>query len=107
MMPKNLFVIGLDDFNHQTLKNTRHADRYRFHPLFYHEEVQGKQALPFDQLLQEGPDRLASFSGSVDGIIGYWDSPVTGLVAHLARKWRLPGPDLAGVIKCEHKGWSR
>jgi biotin carboxylase len=40
-------------------------------------------------------------------VVGYWDFPVSSLVPILCHRFDLPGPALEGVLRCEHKYWSR
>lgn len=106
-MQKNIFVVGLDDFNYSKLRSIHHAENYRFHALFRHEEVQGPHALPVNELLERGEEQLRAFAGTIDAIVGYWDFPVTDMIPCLAAACGAPGPSLASVLKCEHKCWSR
>lgn len=106
-MQKNIFVIGLDDFNYTKLRTIHHAEQFRFHPLFYRDEIQGPRARPIDELLKKGEEQLRSFSGSVDAIVGYWDFPVSDMVPFLSKKFGLAAPSLESTVKCEHKAWCR
>lgn len=104
---KNIFVIGLDDFNHAILKTVQGGENYRFHRLFTPGELQGHEAVPVDEALQKCEEELAAFPGPIDAIIGYWDFPVTDMVPLLCRKLNLRSARFESILKCEHKFWCR
>ena len=106
-MRKNIFVVGLDDFNYQKLKRIGEAKSYQFHPLLTFDEVKYRTEVSPRELLEKAEGRLYSFSGTVDAIVGYWDFPVTCLVPFLSHKYRLTAPPFDSVLKCEHKFWCR
>jgi hypothetical protein len=106
-VPENVFVLGLDDHNHQTLQELPDASRYRFHPLLTIEELQYGDEIPVPELLDKAQRQLESFDGRVDAIIGFWDFPVSTMVPILCQRLGLRWPSLESVIKCEHKYWSR
>ena len=106
-MPKNIFVVGLDDFNHALLEPIGKKKGYRFHSLLAANEVKWQKNYVPEELLGKAEERLKSFSGSIDAIVGYWDFPTTCLVPYLNQKMGLSGPSLQSVLKCEHKYWSR
>jgi len=106
-MQKNIFVVGLDDFNYQKLKKIGAAKSYQLHPLLTIDEVKYRGEVSPQELLDKAESRLNSFSGTVDAIVGYWDFPVTCLVPFLNHKYGLPVPTFNSVLKCEHKFWCR
>jgi hypothetical protein len=106
-MAKNVFVVGLNDFNLERLQNIEHADRYRFHKLLDLEEVQGAKRYPLADWLRSAERQLRSFPGSIDAIIGFWDFPISPMVPILAQQFGTRAPSLRSVVKCEHKYWSR
>ena len=106
-MRKNIFVVGLDDFNYQKLKRIGEAKSYQFHPLLTFDEVKYRTEVSPRELLEKAEGRLHSFSGTIDAIVGYWDFPVTCLVPFLSHKYRLTAPSFNSVLKCEHKFWCR
>jgi hypothetical protein len=106
-MPKNIFVVGLDDFNFQKLKKIGEAKSYQFHPLLTFDEVKYRAEASPRELLDKAEGRLQSFSGTIDAIVGYWDFPGTCLVPFLNHKYGLPAPTFNSVLKCEHKFWCR
>jgi hypothetical protein len=106
-MPKNIFVLGLDQANLEELQQIPGAEDYRFHPLLSFEEVVEGQELPLEEFLDKAEQQLRSFDGTVDAVIGYWDFPVSSMVPILCHRFGLPAATLDSVVKCEHKYWSR
>ncbi len=105
-MNKNIFVLGLDDLNHQALQQVPGADEYTFHQLLTFEELQGG-TVSVPNLLEQAQHQLDAFDGTIDAIVGYWDFPVTVMVPILCKRYGLPSADLKGIAACEHKYWSR
>lgn len=105
-MTKNIFVLGLDAANHEVLASIPGAQELTFHQLLTQDELQeGEVSVP--DLLERAEAQLAAFDGSVDAIVTYWDFPATMMVPILCRRRGLPSADLAAVVSCEHKYWSR
>ncbi len=106
-MERNVFVLGIDDFNLQQLRAIRNADNYHFHSLLSFDEVKAQGTYPFQSILDHARARLERFAGRIDAIVGYWDFPVTSIVPVLCREFALPSPSVESVACCEHKYWSR
>lgn len=106
-MSRNVFVLGIDDFNLAQLKSIRGASNYHFEPLLSFEEVKAEGTYPFQRVLDKARQHLKNYEGRIDAIIGYWDFPVTSVVPILCREFGLPGPSVDAVARCEHKYWSR
>src|SRR5690625_4716344 len=105
-MSRNIFVLGLDELNHQELRKLPNAEGYDFHQLLTVEQLQsGTVSVP--DLLEEAHRQLDDFEGSIDAIVGYWDFPISVMVPILCQRYGLPSADLEAVAKCEHKYWSR
>jgi len=106
---QNIFVVGLEPFNLELLRTIRGGEDYAFHPLLSHREVtRPVGGYPsFDRLLGEARQQLDAHRGSIDGIIGYWDFPTTGIVPLLRHELGLPTATPEAVARCEHKYWSR
>lgn len=104
---RNVFFLGLDDFNRTRLKSIRGADDYRFHGLLEPEAFADVAEFPIQELLTRARWELDRFPGSVDAVIGYMDFPVTIMACILCREHGLRGPTLESVLRCEHKYWSR
>ncbi|WP_299541862.1 acetyl-CoA carboxylase biotin carboxylase subunit family protein [uncultured Streptomyces sp.] len=102
----NIFVVGMDEGNLDTLLRVPHAEEYAYHPLLTIEELQhGEPDIP--ELLRKARKELDSFDGKIDAIVGYWDFPVSTLVPVLNEEYGLRGTSLESIVKCEHKYWSR
>ncbi|MEX0952997.1 MAG: ATP-grasp domain-containing protein [Nitriliruptoraceae bacterium] len=106
-MPRNIFVIALDDFNAESLQSLPEFRRYRFHSLLPQGDVLKADSYDYDQLLMDANEQLRGFDDTVDGIVTWWDFPSSGLVPVLAEHWDLYGPSLRSVVLLEHKYWSR
>jgi len=106
-VPKNIFVLGLDELGLDTLRELPDADRYRFHQLFTFAELQQGEEIHLEALIEEATRRLESFSGTVDAVVGYWDFPVSSMVPILSRRFGLLSSTLESRVKCEHKYWAR
>lgn len=106
-MVNNLFVVGLDDFHLSQLRSLRCAHEYRFHPLMSYKEIKCGENFPVGELLQQATRTLDNFKGSIDGVVGFWDFPVSTVLPIIQQKFDLTGPSLISVLKCEHKYWSR
>ena len=106
-MPKNIFVLGLDDLNLETLQEMPDADRYVFHQLFTYDELQQGDDIPLEEFVEEATRTLEAFPGSVDAIVGYWDFPVSSMVPILCDRFGLRSATLESRLKCEHKYWAR
>jgi hypothetical protein len=102
----NVFVLGLDDANLETMGSLPHLDAYKFHPLLTVGELQLGD-IQIADLLLKAREQLDGFDDSIDAIVGYWDFPVSSMVPILCREYGLRAPSLESVVKCEHKYWSR
>ncbi|HEX2174963.1 MAG TPA: ATP-grasp domain-containing protein [Nocardioidaceae bacterium] len=106
MTTLNVFVLGLDEANLDTLGSLPHLADYSFHPLLSVEELQlGEIDVP--ELLEKARHQLEGFDGSIDAVVGYWDFPVSSMVPVLCDEYGLRAASLESVVKCEHKYWSR
>lgn len=108
MEKKNIFVVGLDEFNLGELNSIRKAEKYEFISLFRPSDLQQKSGKPdIEKYISQAKDQLDNFEGSIDGIIGFYDFPITLLTFHLNDEYKTKGPSLRSGIQCEHKYWSR
>ena len=98
-MTKQVFVVGLDDFNRDLLQALPEAAGIAFHALYSAERVRGGDSYPVRQLLHDARERLRQFPGRVDGVVGYWDFPVSTYLPIIRREAGLPGPYLETVLK--------
>jgi biotin carboxylase len=104
---KNIFVLGLDDYNLQKLQGIRNAGQYRFHGLLDYGEVVKPRKYPYRELLEKAQRQLRQFPEPIDAIITHWDFPADTLTPLLCRQFDLPSPALEDVLKCGHKYWAR
>lgn len=106
-MKKNIFVIGLEQFNLRLLQKVRHANDYAFHGLLDYYSVTRDPDCDADMLLTRAYEQLDAFPGKIDAIVGYWDFPTILMMPILRQRYGLSGPSLESVLKCEHKYWAR
>ena len=103
---RNVFVLGMDEANHEALRAIPDARSITFHRLLTQDELQEGE-VDVLQLLDKAVAQLEAFDGTVDAIVTYWDFPATMMVPILCERYGLPSADLAAVVRCEHKYWSR
>ncbi len=103
----NIFVLGLNELNSETLSHLPDAAHHRFHPLLSADELTQAEPIDVAGLLDKAQAELETFGGSIDAIVGYWDFPTTSMGPILCRRVGLPSPPLEALVKCEHKYWSR
>ncbi len=106
---RNVFVLGLDDFNRRELRSIRESDSCRFLGLLDYDEIVRPESgdIPFERLRRKAEERLDRHGGSVDGIIAFWDFPSSAMAGVLRNARGLPGPSNEAIARCEHKYWSR
>lgn len=99
-------VLGADEANLELLRRMPGHERHDFVPVLTPDEMQrGEVSVP--DLLDRAARVLDERDESVDGIIGFWDFPISTLVPLLAARYGLRAASLEAVVKCEHKYWSR
>lgn len=103
---KQIFVIGLDDFNLSLLKHLPEAAECDFRPAVKFNEMRGVERLSVKALIKKACERIDA-AGRIDGVITYFDFPASLMVPFIAEKYGLPGTSVESVLKCEHKCWSR
>jgi hypothetical protein len=75
-MERNIFVIGLDDFNRGELKSLKNTDSYDFHELLSFDEVKGKAGdYLVKEALSKAQQRLDNFDVPIEATADYWDFP--------------------------------
>jgi len=104
---KNVFIVGLNDFNLKMLRNLRGAENYEFHGLLTPEEIYDTEVFPIEDMIRRAAEQLESFDGTIDGIPGYMDFPVSTMLPILCKKFGTPTVSLEALLKCEHKFWAR
>ncbi len=107
MGKKNIFIVGLDDFNKKFLEELPVARECNFHSALDYSEIRNVHSFDMKKLVKKALKRMESFDGSIDGVASYYDFPGTVMVPVLADRFNLPGPTLESILKCEHKYWSR
>lgn len=105
-MPANIFVLGLDELGISELATLPDAHDYVFHGLLKIAELQSG-TIDLQALLAKAQKQLDAFESSIDGIVGYWDFPISMMVPILCARYDLPSKNLLATVKCEHKYWSR
>lgn len=103
---KNIFVIGLTNFQRKEIEALPDADEYVVHGLLDSSVAISGRHL-FMELLDKARKELAQYSFRPDAIIAHWDFPTSVLVPILCEEYGLPSPTLESILKCEHKYWSR
>ncbi len=107
MSKKNVFVVGLNDFNLNMLRHLRGADDIEFHQLLDPALFYESEEFDIPDMLQRADEQLQTFSGSIDAICGYMDFPVSTMLPILCAKYGTSSVTLEALLKCEHKYWSR
>lgn len=103
---KNVFVLGLLDWQRKELQSISGSEKYRFISLLDAEELV-EDPPGFEELLVRARCQLTDFDGRPDAIVCHWDFPSSCLAPLLAAEFNLPSPSLEAVLKCEHKYWAR
>ncbi|WP_462280493.1 ATP-grasp domain-containing protein [Salinivirga cyanobacteriivorans] len=106
MDKKQIFIVGLDDFNLKKLQNLPEAAYCDFHAALHISEMRNVEQYDMEKLINLCFDRIDKH-GKIDGVASYYDFPGTMLVPIIAEKYNLPGPSLEAMTKCENKYWSR
>ncbi|WP_372614596.1 acetyl-CoA carboxylase biotin carboxylase subunit family protein [Halomonas sp.] len=104
---KNIFVVGLNDFNRERLETLRGAEGWRFHGVIAPEAVYDTEIFDIAAMLEEATAQLEAFEGSIDAIVGYMDFPVSTMLPILCERFGVRSTSLESLLKCEHKYWSR
>ncbi len=106
MEKKQVFIIGLDEFNLKKLNNLPEGSDCEFHSALDISEIRNVKKYDMEKLVNLCFERIDNH-GKIDAIASYYDFPGTVLVPVIAQKYNLPGASLESVLKCEHKFWSR
>ena len=111
MQPKHVFFIGLNDFNKSKLESIKNAERYVFHGILEPSEINETYDFPVSDMLKRCREELALWQERtglrIDAIGAYQDFPVSTMLPLLCSEFDLRGPILEGMLRCEHKYWSR
>ncbi len=107
MPRKNIFLIGLNDFNRAKLQSIRNAESCNFVGVLDPAELLETEYFPIPDMLRRAEAQIAAFDGPIDSIAGYMDFPVSTMLPILCRRFGTRTPSLESLLKCEHKYWSR
>ena len=107
MAKKNVFIVGLDDFNRTKLERLPQAAECEFHAALDISDIRNVDSYDMPALIEKAKANIAAVDGGVHAIASYYDFPGTVLVPILAEHFGVPGPSLEAVLKCENKYWSR
>ncbi|MCG5514529.1 ATP-grasp domain-containing protein [Ectothiorhodospira sp. 9100] len=107
MPKKNVFIIGLDDFNRDKLERLPQAKECEFHAALDISDIRNVDQYDIKFLIDKATRTMEAFGGTVDAVTSYYDFPGTVMTPILAEHFGLPGPTLESVLKCENKYWSR
>ncbi|MDZ5699083.1 ATP-grasp domain-containing protein [Chelativorans sp. M5D2P16] len=106
-MTKNVFVVGLNDYNAERLQRLRGVEDVKFHQLLTPAQVSETEEFDIPAMLEEAEAGLDAFDGTIDAIVGYIDFPVSTMLPLLCKKYGTRNASLESLLKCEHKYWSR
>jgi len=104
---KQVYVLGMNEFNRAKLESLPGAEHYRFHGVLTPEEILYADDFPIESMLSRAEKQLQEADPAPDAIVGYMDFPVSTILPILTGRLGLPGLDLRAMLKCEHKYWSR
>ena len=107
MSKKNVFVVGLDEFNRKKLERLPQAAEFDFHPALDISDIRNVERYDMAALIDKAVKVIEDTPGAPAAVVAYFDFPATDIVPILAERFDLPGPSLESVLKCEHKYWSR
>ncbi|WP_048308020.1 acetyl-CoA carboxylase biotin carboxylase subunit family protein [Halomonas sp. PR-M31] len=107
MKQRNIFIVGLNDFNRERLRTLRGAEHYNFHGVIDPAEVYETEHFPIEDMLKRAEKQLSEFNEPIDAIAGYMDFPVSTMLPLLCERFDTRTTSLESLLKCEHKYWSR
>jgi hypothetical protein len=107
MNKHQIYIIGLNDFNLQKLKGIHDAENYEFHGVIDPATLMETEEFHMNKLLESARGPLRDAKGPIDGLVIYFDFPVSTMWPILCREFNLRSPTLESLLKCEHKFWSR
>ncbi|MFW6307439.1 MAG: ATP-grasp domain-containing protein [Campylobacterales bacterium] len=107
MSKKNIFVIGLDDFNLKQIETIRNIQEYEIHGLLPLGMLLKTKNFNINRLIEKGLKEIEESGVKPDAFISHWDFPSAALVAVFRKEYNLPGPSLDSILIAEHKYWCR
>ncbi len=106
-MTKNILVVGLTDEDLLDLRRIPNGESFRFHALGDYDQAVDPRRLDPAKFVAAAIQFVQSSPEKFHGIIGVDDYPPSILVPTIGRELGLHVAPLAGVLRCEHKYWSR
>lgn len=105
---KNIFMIGLSEYNREELRSISSAESYQFHSLTDPAQ-DAEYQVEFDvpEILTDLEKQLFEFKGSIDAITTYLDLPYSMITPLLCEQHNLSSASLHSILKCHHKYWGR
>ncbi len=107
MAEKNVFFIGLDDFNREKLSRIPQASECRFHAALSRADIKEVDIYDLDDLIERAARNIEAAGCGVDGIASFFDFPGSLLVPVLSERFGTPTTSFESLLKCEHKHWTR
>jgi len=107
LAPRNVFIVGLDDYNLEKARAITLASECEFHGLVDRDVLIEPESYDLNALIDGALETLRAFDGPVDAIITHWDFPVSTTLPIINREMGLRYVPLVAMLKCEHKYWSR
>lgn len=107
MKKHQIYIIGLNDFNLRKLQSIHNAENYEFHGVIDPSELMETEDFDMKQLIETARGQLRSAKGPIDGLVVYFDFPVSTMWPILCKEFGLRSPTLESLLMCEHKYWSR
>jgi len=107
MSKKQIYIIGLNDFNLQKLNSIRNAEDYEFHGVIEPSALTDTEDFSMKDLIETARGELRRAGNAIDGLVIYFDFPVSTMWPILCKEFGLRSPSLESLLKCEHKYWSR
>lgn len=103
-----LIVIGGEETHLKLIERTPSMARWDVVPVLDFEECQPpSETIDFDRLYEKARAGIDALDDLPTALIGYYDFPVTSLVALLRRDYGLAGATPEAVATCENKYWMR
>jgi biotin carboxylase/quercetin dioxygenase-like cupin family protein len=105
--PRNIFIVGLDDYNLSKARAITLASECEFHDLLDRSKLIEPESYDLQSYIDEALSTLRAFDGPIDAVITHWDFPVSTMLPIINRELGLRYLPLISMLKCEHKYWSR
>lgn len=107
MGSRHIFVVGLNEANHERLRRLRGAEHWQFHGVIEPAAVYDTEEFDIVAMLAEATAELEAFGDPIAAIVGYMDFPVSTMLPILCERFGTRTTSLESLLKCEHKYWSR